>query len=219
MPPICSSRVYRYVFNPVDGFQRGIFERSYLALMDADVLALWKAHSDAEAKTSETQDVNDAKAAFAFLDKDSNGYLEMEEVQDVLLEWRAPKDFLEAFMKEVAHQDKIDFAVFYEHLWHLGKLHERIRQKAKPVMAKPAESDEEKARLIFQHLDLNRNGYLDAFEFHLMIDEWGLPASELDEYLKMYADAEKRVSFDTFFTKMKSVWHFGYQEVLKPKES
>jgi Ca2+-binding EF-hand superfamily protein len=211
--------VYRFVLQPQDGFKRGVLEHDYVSLIDSDALALWKEHSLKDGRHSESQDVTDAKAAFAFLDKDDNGCLELEEVQDVLLDWRAPKDFVQAFLKEVAHKDKIDFAVFYEHLWHLGKLHERIRVMAEPVIITPAKTDEEKARFIFEHLDLNGNGYLDAFELHLLIDEWGLPVSELDDYLKLYADTEKRISFENFFGKMKSVWHFGYDEVLRQHHS
>ncbi len=75
---------------------------------------------------------------------------------------------------------------------------------------------DQQARFIFDYLDLDQNGYLDLFELEMLLLEWGLPESEIRDYLQMFDDDhDNRISPQEFRTHFRPVWQFGYDQVLQ----
>ncbi|CAF5029860.1 unnamed protein product, partial [Rotaria sp. Silwood1] len=71
--------------------------------------------------------------------------------------------------------------------------------------------DKAKARFLFNDLDTDSSGYIDAIELQKLLIQWGLPENEVDAYLA--EDDDKRFSFEEFYQNLKPIWNFAYEHM------
>jgi Ca2+-binding EF-hand superfamily protein len=121
-----------------------------------------------------------AKQAFDALDADKSGYLDANEVKNLLQQWKVAESLLKKFNKE---GQLVSFEEFYRYIWRVGnvKIQNETKEKHK--------TNEKKARFIFDCLDIDGSGTIDKYELQKLLIQWGLPEGEVDEYLA--ADEDK----------------------------
>ncbi|CAF4619714.1 unnamed protein product, partial [Rotaria magnacalcarata] len=68
-----------------------------------------------------------------------------------------------------------------------------------------------KAQFVFDILDTDMSGYIDAIELQRLLIQWDLPENEVDAYLA--SDEDKRFSLEEFYQNLKSVWDFAYENM------
>jgi Ca2+-binding EF-hand superfamily protein len=150
-------------------------------------------------------DQQQAKQVFDQFDKNKNGTIDGEEIIQLLNGWEATENFMKRFSRW-SKEKEMSFEFFYKNIWHLGQTaighiqegHER--------------SGKAKARFIFDHLDTDSSGYIDAIELQKLLIQWGLPDNEVDAYLA--SDDDKRFIFDEFYQNMKPIWDFAYENMV-----
>ncbi|CAF4182389.1 unnamed protein product [Rotaria magnacalcarata] len=68
-----------------------------------------------------------------------------------------------------------------------------------------------KAQFVFDILDTDMSGYIDAIEPQRLLIQWDLPENEVDAYLA--SDEDKHFSLEEFYQNLKSVWDFAYENM------
>ena len=108
-----------------------------------------------------------------------------------------------------------EFSRFFDEVWSVSE----IRRRASiSVAAHGAKSERDKAQVVFQQVDLDKDGQLTRHELKPLLTEWGLPESEVKRYLDRFdTDHDNAISFDEFFTNMKPVWQFIYYDVVQSR--
>ena len=157
-------------------------------------------------ETNGRTDADLAKALFEHLDTDQSGYLDANEVTQILKEWKTEQSFINTFVEQHSHNGQIDFNSFYRNVWNIGNLENKFFMIDKQL----AQTEEQQAKLIFNQLDTDSSGFIDSFELRKLLLEWGLPSKEVDAYLKRYDDGDSRFSFEEFYKHMKPIWRFAY---------
>ncbi|CAF3260471.1 unnamed protein product [Rotaria sp. Silwood2] len=90
-------------------------------------------------------------------------------------------------------------------VWRLGEKATSYVQESKK------REDKAKARFVFNDLDTDSSGYIDAIELQKLLIQWGLPEDEVDAYLA--EDDDKRFSFEEFYQNLKPIWNFAYEHM------
>lgn len=81
--------------------------------------------------------------------------------------------------------------------------------------ASAASTDEEKARMIFDGIDVDHSGEIDISELAQLLCEWGCPDDEIEAYVQRFdKDHSGSFSFEEFFSTMKELWTFGFELML-----
>jgi hypothetical protein len=77
----------------------------------------------------------------------------------------------------------------------------------------------ERARAVFDSIDLDGSGKLEVFELAELLTAWGCPSNEVVTYMKDFDhDGDGEITFDDeFFPFMQQIWQFGWDNVLVPK--
>lgn len=143
-----------------------------------------------------------ARRVFDALDTDKSGYLDGEEVKNLLNQWKVAESLVKRFEKK-GHQ--ISFEDFYKYIWHVGEI--EIENTAN----EKHRTGVEKARFIFNCLDTDQSGFIEMVELQKLLIQWGLPEGEAEEYLA--GDEDKKYSFDEFFHQQKVIWDFAYDNI------
>jgi Ca2+-binding EF-hand superfamily protein len=204
----CSILLYFIIVQPNEADRAAfINERTRDLIINETVHRHWineKARMARVAKDEQLTDQQQAKQVFDQLDMNKNGYLDGEEINNLLKEWEAA----EAFMKRFSRWSKkgnITYENFYKNVWRLGDTSVK--------RAKEFESKEgiERARFVFNCLDNDSSGYIEISELQKLLIQWGLPDNEVDAYL--VDDDDKRYSFDEFYQNMKPRWDFAYENM------
>jgi Ca2+-binding EF-hand superfamily protein len=201
--------LYKWIAKPSEAeIDEAMHEHSREFLVNRQIKETWlleklqQANIDTKHKTEEEL----AKALFDYLDADKSGFLDTQEVKQILTEWKTSQSFIENFMNKYGSNGKIYFDSFYRNVWNIGNLEARIFSIQKTT----AKTEEDKARLIFSHLDTDNSGYIEVLELRKLLLEWGLPAKEVEAYLQKYDDGDQRFSFEEFFKYMRPIWRFAY---------
>ncbi|CAF3284147.1 unnamed protein product [Rotaria sp. Silwood2] len=145
-----------------------------------------------------------AKRVFDQLDKNKNGTIDGEEIVRLLREWDVAGSFIERFLR-FSKKREISFEIFYRNVWRLGEKATSYVQESKK------REDKAKARFVFNDLDTDSSGYIDAIELQKLLIQWGLPEDEVDAYLA--EDDDKRFSFEEFYQSLKPIWNFAYEHM------
>jgi len=161
-----------------------------------------------------TGDVNDlsdkekAKKLFDTYDKDDSGLLSADEIETVLKEWDVSETFRNGLVKYLTKKGGVDFDRFYRYLWCLGNTSWLQQQDARNLT-----TPKQKAEFIFDLIDLDDSGRIEAFELKTLLFAWGLPEEDVEECLKHYGP-DLEIDFDEFFEKMSPIWKFAYYDVI-----
>ncbi|CAF1226486.1 unnamed protein product [Adineta steineri] len=149
-------------------------------------------------------DKQKAKEVFDLLDADKSGYIDGEEVNHLLSEWKVAEAFMKRFSR-FSQKGQVTYDEFYRHIWRLGETSMNIKKEGE------IKENKAKARFIFDCLDSDSSGYIESFELQKLLIQWGLPENEVDDYLA--TDEDKMYSFDEFYHNMKPIWDFAYENM------
>ena len=146
---------------------------------------------------------------FDSLDADKSGFLDESEVKTLLSTYEVPLDTAQSIIDQFLLDDKkIKFDHFYQILWKL-----RVFTDEKVILSANI-SDKMKCQAVFDSIDVNKEGSISATAIKLILDEWGCPTSDVDEYLKRYdTDGNGMFDFDEFYVNMKEMWSFGFENL------
>jgi Ca2+-binding EF-hand superfamily protein len=185
-------------------------------LIDEDAKELWLSNN-LSINADELDDQTLAAAVFEKLDINKTGTLSQEELTFLWQEWQVPDVFIKNFMERHTDLKEFNFSNFYEQIWQVKCVKERLKRETVKLecLSKGKNiSNEEKCRIIFEQIDVDRNGYIDEFELKILLLEWGLPASEVEEYMRKYDDNQDlKISLEEFF-KMRPIWSFAYSDII-----
>ncbi|CAF1292073.1 unnamed protein product [Rotaria magnacalcarata] len=169
-----------------------------------DALIKEKAHLLKLQNGDEFSDQQCAKQVIDNLDKNKNGTIDAEEVIRLLNAWDAPKIFINRFSC-FSKKHEIYFSFFYRNIWRLGETYTPRAEEGQKRVGKA------KAQFVFDILDTDMSGYIDAIELQRLLIQWDLPENEVDAYLA--SDEDKRFSLEEFYQNLKSVWDFAYENM------
>ncbi len=209
--------LYKLIMNPTPAqWISWTKESQRQTLIDEDAKELWISNH-LSINSEQLDDRALAAAVFTQLDVNQSGTLDKDELMSLWREWQVPEAFINNFINEHTEVNEFNFNEFYEQIWHIKGVKERLQKetlKLKYLSKGKNISNEEKCRLIFEELDIDRNGYIDELELKILLLEWGLPSSEVEEYMKKYDDnKDLKISFEEFF-KMRPVWSFAYSDII-----
>ena len=215
--------LYKALYQSTDEITYQMQENDRITLIDNEARALWEMETVGEKLTPSIENrlsEEFARRVFDTLDKNDDETLCSEEVQHILLAWKAPPGFVSALIERIAGNDGVlSFDEFYQSVWSVGRVRERLILDGKARLPEKVTNDVQ-SQTVFDYLDLNRSGYLDVFELEMLLLEWGLPQGEVQEFLQQFDESEDgRISPQEFKTHFRPVWKFGYHRVLQQSHS
>ena len=148
-------------------------------------------------------DQQKAKRIFDHLDKDKNGYIDGEEMNELLKEWQVADAFMKRFTRRT--NNNVTYDQFYKNIWRLGN------ESTSHVKDGQIKQNKAKARFVFDCLNTDADEHIDAAELQKLLIQWGLPDNEVEEYLSN--DDDKRFSFEEFYQNLKPIWDFAYENM------
>ena len=157
-------------------------------------------------KLSKEEDLKAARAAFNEIDTNKSGFIDQHEIVELTRNWNITPTvltFLLSTMKK--NKNQLAFEQFYRHVWHISDINKPLKPPSSVT------SDIEKAKLVFDTLDIDSSGNIDVGELASLLVQWGCPDSEVSSYLRNYDTNNDGVfDFDEFYIHFKPVWRFGY---------
>lgn len=209
--------LYKLIMNPTPAeWISWTKEYQRQTLIDEDAKELW-VNNNLSINSDELDDRAVAAAVFAQLDTNKTGSLDKDELKTLWQEWQVPDSFINTFLARHTDLNEFNFTSFYEQIWQIKGVKERLQRETLKLecLSKGKNiSNEEKCKIIFNQIDIDRTGYIDEFELKTLLLEWGLPSNEVEEYMKKYDEnKDLRISFEEFF-KMRPVWSFAYSDII-----
>jgi Ca2+-binding EF-hand superfamily protein len=209
--------LYKLIMNPTAAeWISWTRESERQTLIDEDAKELWISNN-LSINSDQVDEQTVAAAVFAQLDKNKTGTLDKVELKTLWQEWQVPDSFIDTFIARNTDLSEFTFAKFYEKIWQIKGVKERLKReniKSECLSKGKNISNEEKCRLIFEQIDIDRSGYIDEFELKTLLLEWGLPSIEVEEYMQKYDDnKDLKISLEEFF-KMRPIWSFAYSDII-----
>ncbi|MDZ8236796.1 MAG: EF-hand domain-containing protein [Nostoc sp. ChiQUE01a] len=208
---------YKLIMNPTPAeWISWTKESQRQTLIDEDAKALWL-HNHLSINSDKLDDREVAAAVFAQLDTNETGTLDKDELKALWHEWQVPDSFINTFLDKHTDLNEFSFTNFYEQIWQIKGVKERLQRetlKLECLTKGKNISNEEKCKIIFDQIDIDRTGYIEEFELKTLLLEWGLPSNEVEEYMKKYDEnKDLKISFEEFW-KMRPVWSFAYSDII-----
>ncbi|MBM4264092.1 MAG: hypothetical protein FJ145_22055 [Deltaproteobacteria bacterium] len=148
---------------------------------------------------------------FDQLDTDHDGVLSGEEIKSILADWDMPIDSVQAFLRQYCDNGRIDFNTCYKKLWRIESIQDRLTQ---PLQPGKKYSEREQADFVFDQVDIDRSGYLEAFEIRMLLIEWGLPEKEVTGYVRLFdINHDNRFSRDEFYQHFRAIWRHCFHQI------
>lgn len=150
----------------------------------------------------------EAEIAFRRLDVDGSGSLDLEEIESLLAALGASPRLKGSFRHHHPGENPaISFDTFLTMFWLPSHVTGTARLPRDPGL-----SDEQTAKIVFDHLDIGRTGYIDEFEIEILLLEWGMELHEAQRTIRKLSGPEHmRYSFDDFHHRLKPIWRYGYE--------
>ena len=195
-------------------------EKVRVQLFDRDAMNAWKGLApDATAEESDAA----ALKAFKSMDNDGSGFLDRSEVMELLNRVKMHATVRHSIIESLDRLDeKVNFPTFLKVVWNLGEHrgHHQTNQLGKFFNKDLSKViPRERARAVFDSIDLDGSGKLEVFELAELLTAWGCPSNEVVTYMKDFDhDGDGEITFDDeFFPFMQQIWQFGWDYVLVPK--
>ncbi|KJE93074.1 hypothetical protein, variant [Capsaspora owczarzaki ATCC 30864] len=160
-----------------------------------------------------------ARAIFRVLDRDGNGRVTMAELTNFFTlcgmeeadmgSDGTGRDLLALF----SDASEITFEQF--HAWYCDGYNGRLFSQQ---ISAAAETDEGKARIVFDLLDADKSGFLEHGELVYLLSNWGMPTSEASQFLRTFTHATGKVNFGDFFVRMKPLWQYAFKMIASDAE-
>lgn len=182
-------------------------EHERYALLDGKVVAEWKRQLTEKAGVD--NDKQAAKDVFALYDTNKSGKLGVNEISDVVRALGLNDHTTQRVLNnaDITGDGTLGFDEFYRLIWNIAYVKERLKKK--PKSDRPA-SEKEQARIVFNMLDSDSSGVIEAGELQMLLTQWGMPEDEAGRCLI----GERGIAFDAFYKKFKPIWQFALSEVF-----
>lgn len=207
----------RRLFRPTaEQYRNLVREYGRSTVIDPDAKALWMTNRLGDAGVKEAASVDPCEEAyvrkiFDQLDTDHDGILSHEEIKSILADWEMPLDSVQAFLRQYCADGRIDFNTCYKKLWRIESIQERL---TKPLQPGKSYSEREQADFVFDQIDIDRSGYLEAFEIRMLLIEWGLPEKEVTGYARLFdINQDNRFSRDEFYQHFRAIWCHCFHQI------
>jgi len=155
-----------------------------------------------------------AEIVFNRLDKDGNGKLEVKELEDLVVTLGHPPSDAAKWMKkwDTDLSGELSFQEFYTHVWNFQSSKSKLFANYKITsVPKKQVTDEEMARVVFQSLGRADEDELDTSILMDLLCSWGLPQSEVREYMAMFDDNKDGViDFNEFKAHFGPFYRYSY---------
>ena len=158
----------------------------------------------------------EARLAFDHLDANGSGTLDLREIEPLLVELGVSPRLQDSFRHHHSRRDTtaVDFDAFFSTLWLPSRLQESSTLKRDATL-----TDEQKARIVFDFLDIDGSGYVDELEIEILLLEWGVEVHEAQRTIRSISGPEHaRYSFDDFYRQLTPIWRFGYETMTTDTE-
>ncbi len=188
-------------------FHEFLRERARDSAYSDGVLSLWRGADSGD---------DLAREFFDLLDANGDGYLEPDELVDVLMAARLPARAVRHFMESQGDGGKLTYEAFVKHLWTIPELR-RVADEV--VFTRAGErSEHAKAHFVFRRLDVDGDGVLTRPELEGLLSEWAMPVTEVRRWLSSIGlRDDEDVNFDVFYEKMRPIWRFIYYDILEAR--
>ena len=168
-------------------------ERVRAALLDTAAMNEWKGLS---ARASKEESDAAAHQAFSRLDKDQSGSLDPTEVHCLLHSMNVHPTVRRAISGAMEREGGVDFPLFLRSIWSLGS-RDGSRRDLRLSELQAMTTRKQRARAVFDSIDLDKSGELERFELAELLVQWGCPDEEVHDYLKhIDDDGDGKISFD-----------------------
>eukprot|EP00026_Physarum_polycephalum_P006891 Phypoly_transcript_06944.p1 GENE.Phypoly_transcript_06944~~Phypoly_transcript_06944.p1 ORF type:complete len:161 (+),score=22.50 Phypoly_transcript_06944:801-1283(+) len=149
-----------------------------------------------------------AKILFDKLHDPSSQTVRASEIYSILKQLGIPNITVKKVL-QVCDDNKdgeISFDEFYRHVWNVGQVQSRLHKvQHRAVDLTP----EDKAKLIFEMLDIDDSGSITLTELEMLLTQWGMPHNEALSYISGYGGANNKIEFQEFYQDMRPVWDFA----------
>ena len=173
------------------------------------------------AQDGESADTDEARAlsVFKYYDKDSNGDLEIAElgplIADLGLNQADVIKNLDTW--DIDRSGTISFAEFYRHIWHYNSKEELAHQRGQSAISKgnATLSKEDRAKIIFDAIDVDGSGKLEVEELTSLLRVWGVPPRDAELSIQQHdVDGDGKIDLQEFTTKFGDVYDYGIDVLL-----
>lgn len=186
-------------------------EHERYALITQKQVNEWQTSLSSSANAAEEHDKQTARSVFDKLLEPNETAVRASDIYKLVQQLALPSMTTQKIMSLAdANQDgSISFDEFYRYIWTIGSVHTRIQKSADNKRGPVALSARDKARVVFEMLDIDDSGYISLAELELLLTQWGIPYNESKLCLDKYAGTDHKVDFDEFHAKLKPVWDFA----------
>ena len=173
------------------------------------------------AQEGESTDTDEARAlsVFKYYDKDSNGDLEIAElgplIADLGLDQADILKNLDAW--DIDRSGTISFAEFYRHIWHHNSKEELAHKRGQAAISKgnTTLSKEDRAKIIFDAIDVDGSGKLEVEELKSLLRVWGVPPRDAQLSIQQHdTDGDGKIDLQEFTAKFGDVYDYGIDVLL-----
>ncbi|HMV68297.1 MAG TPA: cyclic nucleotide-binding domain-containing protein [Myxococcota bacterium] len=161
-------------------------------------------------------DTEVGRAFFRVVDRDGDGTIVPSELEEVLSGTNLPTGALRHFMEARGDGGRLTLDGFLANLWTIPEL----RRVAREVVFTHGKerSEQDKARFVFDRLDLDGDGMLGREELEGLLTEWSMPAADVRRWTRSLGLADGAdIPFDLFFDRMRPIWRFIYYDVIEAR--
>ena len=164
----------------------------------------------------ESADTDEARAlsVFKYYDKDSNGDLEISElgplIADLGLDQAAVLANLDAW--DIDHSGTVSFAEFYRHIWHYNSKDELAIKRGEAAISKGTAilTKAERAKIVFDAIDVDGSGKLELQELKSLLTVWGVPPRDAELSIQQHdVDGDGKIDLQEFTAKFGDVYEYG----------
>ena len=146
--------------------------------------------------------------AFDRIDVARAGRVPFASVESLLFAWRVPTSRVDALRMGMTEADvtRNAFIELAQELPGVGV------KAARWLRIGVANTDEARARVVFDALDQDADGLIDSGDLDRLLVEWGMPHAEVERYRALLGD---RIDFDAFLTGLRPVWSYVFFEIFQ----